>query len=96
MKRLAAVLLLLCSCASIETFPQANRCVYDSQKREIGRGTVISKRDDGARLVQFNDTTIGDHGYLWVTEDGTREIRPCQSSSDFDASRNPETKGIEP
>lgn len=83
---LAAVLLMSCT-TSIETFPQRNRCVFDSQRRLIGVGSVIAKRDDGAYLFQFNDSTQGDHGYLWVEEGGTRRLGPCKSVSTFDANQ---------
>lgn len=81
---LIVMLSLACS-TSIETFPQHNRCVYDSQKRLIGVGSVIAKRLDGAYLFQFNDSTQGDHGFLYIEEGGTRSLAPCTSQSVIDA-----------
>lgn len=91
---LIASLLSLSCATSIETFPQHNKCVFDSQRRLVGRGSVIARNAEGAYLFQFSDPTQGDRGFLWIGgENATgRYIAPCKSDSQFDAQydREPE------
>jgi hypothetical protein len=69
-------LLLLAGCGSVlESFPQ-RRCVYFGDRR-FASGSVIAKREDGARLFKFDDTTQGDRGYRWISDDDPVAIRPC-------------------
>lgn len=78
---------LFISCSSLETYPQ-RRCLYYGDKR-FNTGTVIEKRDDGARLFKFDDRSQGDHGYRWVAEVDAVNLRPCAAASAvpaFDAS----------
>jgi hypothetical protein len=77
---LSLLLLLLAGCGSvIESFPQ-RKCLYYGDRR-FSEGSVVAKRGDGARLFQFKDSTEGDRGYRWVTDDDVVKIRPCPSGS---------------
>lgn len=85
MRRLAFWMLLfgameLGGCASVESFPQ-RRCLFFGDRR-FDAGSVVAKRDDGARLFKFDDSSKGDRGYRWVTDDDAVKIRPCPTGSD--------------
>jgi hypothetical protein len=69
-------------CTSIRSYPYPS-CLYDSQGR-WDKGKVIAERGDGAQLFEFTDTGKGDHGFLWVTPDSTRTLRPCREKTLMD------------
>jgi hypothetical protein len=83
MRRIAVLALcmfaLSCASSSVDQFPQ-RRCLFDSQRRFL-TGTVIDKRDDGARLFKFDDPTQGDRGFRWVDDNDGVTIRPCSAAT---------------
>lgn len=76
---IAAVVLSFSRCASIEQYPRRT-CLYFSDKRFV-TGTIIEKRDDGARLFKFDDRSQGDQGYRWVEDGDSVTFRPCAAAS---------------
>ncbi len=83
-----------CSSVAVETYPQ-RRCLYDRLPRTTFRtGSVIARRDDGARLFRFDDPSWGDHGFLWI-DDGDSRLRPCREAS-LSAAPDERTKPYDP
>lgn len=79
----ALVYTLLCTaCASVDEYPR-RACIYDSNKRFV-TGTIVEKRDDGARLFRYDDRSQGDHGYQWIADDD-RSLAPCRAADPMSA-----------
>jgi hypothetical protein len=82
---LIIALTLTVACSSIRTFPYQAR-MFDEGRRHWRAGRVIAERADGAQLFQFDDSTEGDHGFMWVAEgDPAHLIVKGPAPSLFDA-----------
>lgn len=67
--------------AACGTMPDRYRACLIYGDKKFHTGTVIEKRQDGARYFRFDDPTAGDNGYRWVTENDSVDIRPCEAAN---------------
>jgi hypothetical protein len=80
----AAVLfsLVIFGCASaMESYPR-RACLFGPDHRAFDIGTIVARRDDGARLFKFDDSSRGDHGFMWIAEDDDRHrLQLCTAAT---------------
>lgn len=84
----ALILLFACSNAIVK-YPYRAK-LWRNNPTQFDLGIAVTERQDGAVLFQYDDTSRGDHGFIWVSrEDGYQLVATAITTTEVGHEREP-------